>query len=59
MSSSFLWGEVGVIEDCYKRVMLPFTTIVAWLGKLLGVPTVKIFKKKCVQCGKEFRVFRK
>jgi hypothetical protein len=24
MSSSFLWGEVGVIEDCYKRVMLPF-----------------------------------
>jgi hypothetical protein len=23
MSSSFLCGEVGVIEDCYKRVMLP------------------------------------
>ena len=36
-----------------------FTTIVAWLGKLLGVPTVKIFEKRCVQCGKEFQVFRK
>jgi len=35
------------------------TTIVAWLGKLLGVPTVKIFEKKCVECGKEFQVFRK
>ena len=36
-----------------------FTTIVAWLGRILGVPTVKIYEKRCVECGNEFRVFRK
>jgi predicted nucleic-acid-binding Zn-ribbon protein len=38
---------------------LSFTNIVAWLGKLLGVRTVKIYEKKCVECGHEFQVFRK
>jgi len=36
-----------------------FTTIVAWLGRILGVPTVKIFKKRCLECGEEFQVFTK
>ncbi len=36
-----------------------FTTIVAWLGRILGVQTVKIFEKRCGECGNEFRVFRK
>jgi len=36
-----------------------FTTIVAWMGRILGVPTVKIWEKKCAECGKEFQVFRK
>jgi len=35
------------------------TTIVAWLSRILGVPIVKIFEKRCVQCGQEFKVFRK
>jgi predicted nucleic-acid-binding Zn-ribbon protein len=34
------------------------TTIVAWLGKLLGIPTVKIFGKRCVECGKEVQIIR-
>jgi endogenous inhibitor of DNA gyrase (YacG/DUF329 family) len=38
---------------------LSFTNVVTWAGKLLGVPTVKIFDKRCVECGKEFQVFRK
>ena len=38
---------------------LSFTYIVAWLGGILGVPTVKIFEKKCAECGNEFQVFRK
>jgi endogenous inhibitor of DNA gyrase (YacG/DUF329 family) len=38
---------------------LCFTNIVAWVGRILEVPTVKIFEKKCVECGKEFKVFRK
>ena len=41
------------------KIKWSFTTIVAWLGKLLGVPTVKIFEKRCAECGKEFQVFRK
>ncbi|MGA2226351.1 MAG: hypothetical protein ABSH41_18090 [Syntrophobacteraceae bacterium] len=36
-----------------------FTTVVSWLGKLLGVPMVRIYEKKCMQCGREFQVFRK
>jgi predicted nucleic-acid-binding Zn-ribbon protein len=35
------------------------TTIIAWVGSILGVPTVKIFEKKCAECGHEFQVFRK
>jgi endogenous inhibitor of DNA gyrase (YacG/DUF329 family) len=38
---------------------LSFTNIVAWVGRILGVPTVKIFEKKCAECGHEFQVFRK
>jgi len=38
---------------------LSFTTIVAWVGRILGVPTVKIFEKRCSECGKEFQIFRK
>ncbi len=34
---------------------LSFTTIVAWVGKILGVPTVKIFEKRCALCGRQFR----
>ncbi len=36
---------------------LAFTAIVAWAGKLLGVPTVKIYEKRCVECGMSFRFF--
>ena len=35
------------------------TTIVAWAGKLLGVPIVRIYEKRCEKCGREFQVFRK
>jgi ribosomal protein S27E len=35
------------------------TTIVAWVGRSLGVPAVKIFEKRCVECGHEFQIFRK
>jgi predicted nucleic acid-binding Zn ribbon protein len=38
---------------------LSFTTIVAWLGRLLGVPTVKIYEKRCSEFSHEFQVFRK
>jgi hypothetical protein len=27
---------------------LSFTTIVSWLVKLLGVPTIKIFEERCM-----------
>lgn len=36
-----------------------FTTIVAWVGRILGVPTVKIYEKRCSECGNEFQIFRK
>jgi predicted nucleic-acid-binding Zn-ribbon protein len=35
------------------------TTIVGWLGRILGVHTVKIWEKKCAECGREFKIFRK
>jgi len=35
------------------------TTILAWAAKLIGTPTVKIFEKRCGDCGEEFQVFRK
>ena len=38
---------------------LSFTTVVAKVGRILGVPTAKIFEKRCVECGHEFQVFRK
>jgi predicted nucleic-acid-binding Zn-ribbon protein len=34
-------------------------TIVAWIGRLLAVRTVKIFDKKCEACREEFQIFRK
>ena len=38
---------------------LSFTTIVAWVGRILGVPTVRIWERRCEECGREFQVFRK
>ena len=38
---------------------LSLTTVVAWVGRIQGVPTVKIFEKKCAECGHEFQIFRK
>jgi len=38
---------------------LSFTNVVAWLGKLLGVRTVKIYEKRCANCGNQFQIFRK
>ena len=38
---------------------LSFTNIVAWLGMKLGVTTVRIWEKRCEECGREFQVFRK
>jgi predicted nucleic acid-binding Zn ribbon protein len=38
---------------------LSFTNIVSWAGRILGVPTVKIWEKRCEECGHEFQVFRK
>jgi len=35
------------------------TTVLAWIGRLLSVPTVKIFEKRCGDCREEFQVFRK
>jgi hypothetical protein len=41
------------------KFKLSFTNIVAWTGKLPGVPTVKIYEKRCAECVHEFRVFWK
>ena len=38
---------------------LSVTNIVACVGRIIGVPTVKIFEKRCSECGKEFQVFQK
>jgi hypothetical protein len=49
-------------EECGSenvKSKLSFTNIVAWVGRILGVPTVKIFEKKCAECGHQFQVFRK
>jgi predicted nucleic-acid-binding Zn-ribbon protein len=35
------------------------TTIVSWVGRILGVPMVRIYEKRCAACGKVFQVFRK
>ncbi|MGA2224666.1 MAG: hypothetical protein ABSH41_09520 [Syntrophobacteraceae bacterium] len=35
------------------------TSIVSWAGRMLGVPMVRIYEKRCSECGKEFQVFRK
>ena len=34
-----------------------FTNIVAWVGRIPGVQTVKIWEKRCAECGNEFQVF--
>jgi hypothetical protein len=64
-------GQAMIIQDPRIKAKCPecggenvqsklsVTTIVASLGRILGVPTVKIFEKKRVECGKEFQVFRK
>jgi len=36
-----------------------FTSVMAWLSRLSGVRTVKIYDKNCEDCGNEFQVFRK
>jgi transposase-like protein len=41
------------------KIKLSFTNIVAWAGRILGVPIVKIWEKRCEECGEEFKVFRK
>jgi predicted nucleic-acid-binding Zn-ribbon protein len=46
-------GSINVLSK------LTFTNIVAWVGRILGVPTVKIWEKKCEECGYEFQIFRK
>ncbi len=38
---------------------LSFTNIVAWVGRILGVQTVKIWEKRCEEFGREFQVFWK
>jgi transposase-like protein len=38
---------------------LSFTNFVAWVGRILGVRMVKIYEKRCTECGSEFQVFRK
>jgi predicted nucleic acid-binding Zn ribbon protein len=38
---------------------LSFTNVVAWVGRILGVRIVKIWEKRCEECGNEFQVFRK
>jgi len=35
------------------------TIVMAWIGRLSGVRTVKIFEKKCAECGHKFQIFRK
>jgi transposase-like protein len=36
-----------------------FANVVAWVGRILGVPSVRIWEKRCAECGHEFQVFRK
>ena len=38
---------------------LSLTTAMAWLGKLSGLRVVKIWDKRCEDCGEQFQVFRK
>jgi ribosomal protein S14 len=41
------------------KSQLSFTNVVAWLGRILGVPAVTIREKRCEECGNEFKIFRK
>jgi hypothetical protein len=46
-------SEVPRMSAENAKFKLSLTTIVAWVGKILGVPTVKIFEGKGVECGVE------
>ena len=64
-------GQAMIMQDPRVKAQCPqcgsqnvkskwsLTTIVSWLGRILGVPTVKIWEKRCMECGKEFQIFRK
>jgi predicted nucleic-acid-binding Zn-ribbon protein len=41
------------------KAKMSLTNIIAWAGRILGARTVKIFEKRCEECGYEFQVFRK
>ena len=54
-------GKV-ICPECgseYIETKLSLTTLVSRAGKLLGVPTIKIYEKRCVEFGHEFQIFRK
>ncbi len=38
---------------------LSLSNVAAWVGRILGVSRVKIWEKRCVECGNEFQVFWK
>jgi hypothetical protein len=62
-------GKAMIIQDPRIKTKCPecgsenvkskwsLTTIVAWVGRILGVPIVRIYEKKCVECSIEFQVF--
>ncbi len=35
------------------------TTVIAWMSRLPGAHTAKIYDKKCEACGHEFQIFQK
>lgn len=41
------------------KTRLTPNTIMSWIGAVLGVGTIKIYSKRCGNCGHEFEVYRK